>query len=148
MATCKPTPPYLPTHPAHGVHTFTPSHTPNNLAKQEYDKYDELHGQFWEALHVISQQELDEARKRDEADRTLIRANRAAAGGAAMPEESKLAVQERGLHPDVQEALRACCRVKLRKGGGPFDVPASPPLPVTRQALCTGAELWSRRYKL
>jgi hypothetical protein len=72
---------------------------------QTYDKYDESHSLFWNALYIIAELEVEEARKKDEADRALLRAK----GGSGLDEgdKSKLAPNEKGLHPDVEEDIQA-----------------------------------------
>ncbi|GAX83217.1 hypothetical protein CEUSTIGMA_g10643.t1 [Chlamydomonas eustigma] len=70
-----------------------------------YDKYDESHSLFWNALYIIAELEVEEARKKDEADRALLRSK----GGSGLEEDekSKLAPNERGLHPDVEDDIQA-----------------------------------------
>ena len=85
------------------THALTPT-TPHLFLSQEYDKYDELHSQFWDALYVIAETEVAEARRRDESDRAALRANRGLTDGSGT---STLAPHERGLHPDVEEDIEA-----------------------------------------
>ncbi|PNW78408.1 hypothetical protein CHLRE_09g398650v5 [Chlamydomonas reinhardtii] len=49
---------------------------------QEYDKYDDLHQKFWAALRVVADAELEEAKKRDAADRAALRQGQGGAGGS------------------------------------------------------------------
>ena len=85
---------------------------------QEYDKYDELHSSFWDALYVIAEHELGEARRRDEADRALLRTKGGGLQGADGSGASTLAPHERGLHPDVEEDIEAMMQGGGRRGSG------------------------------
>lgn len=68
---------------------------------QEYDKYEDLHSQFWKALRVVADAELDAATKRDAADRAALLRSRAGPGAAAA--EAEGGEEERsGLHSDVE----------------------------------------------
>ncbi|KAG1678419.1 hypothetical protein FOA52_015186 [Chlamydomonas sp. UWO 241] len=68
------------------------------LEYKDYDKLTELHSEFWSALATVSEAELNEAKRRDVADRALMR------GGAGDGGEPAPAL-ERGLHPDVEEDI-------------------------------------------
>ena len=71
---------------------------------QEYDKYDELHKEFWEAVSVLAAHELAEAKKRDVQDRAHLR-GAAAAAAAAAEVAAAAAEASRGLHPDVENEI-------------------------------------------
>lgn len=78
---------------------------------QELDSQDPMHKEFWDALMVIAEVELQEAVKQDELDWARLR-------GEAIP--AKYTVKEAGLHEavdsDVQMMLAG--RILCFWGGG------------------------------
>ncbi len=83
------------------------SHTVSHVV-QELDSQDPVHKQFWDAMMVIAEVELQEALKQDELDWARLR-------GEPIP--AKYTIKEAGLHEsidsDVQMMLagRCCCDV-------------------------------------
>ena len=59
---------------------------------------------------MIAETEVAEARRRDEADRAALRANKGLTDGSGT---STLAPHERGLHPDVEEDIEAMMQGEL-----------------------------------
>lgn len=80
------------------------------MVLQELDHKDSLHVEFWDALMVLGDHALAEAKKHDDADRVAIRsgyANRAAMAAATG--------SGAGVHTAVQRDIEALLAGKARK---------------------------------
>ena len=81
------------------------------VVTQELDSQDPVHKEFWGAMMVIAEVELQEAVKQDEVDWARLR-------GEPLP--AKYTIKEPGLHESVDSD------VQMMLAGTPFLLPSEP----------------------
>lgn len=81
------------------------------IMSQELDSQDPVHKEFWDAMMVIAEVELQEAVKQDEMDWARLR-------GEPLP--AKYTIKEAGLHESVDSD------VQMMLAGMPFLLPSKP----------------------